>query len=102
MTITGGGGTGASATATVAADGSISGVTIVNGGTGYTAAPTVTIGPSGPIVSSITINNQAANAVVNNLTVTVNIDETFDPDLTLTLIAPDGTRVILAQNVGAG
>ena len=102
VTLIGGGGTGASATATVDASGVVSGITIVSGGNGYTSAPTVTIGPSGPIVSSIAINSQPADAVVNSLTVTVNIQETFDPDLTLTLIAPDGTRVLLAANVGAG
>tara|TARA_B100000029_G_scaffold176197_1_gene173485 strand:+ start:1021 stop:1629 length:609 start_codon:yes stop_codon:yes gene_type:complete len=41
--ITGGGGSGAEAVATVAADGTISAVTVTNGGSGYTEAPTVTI-----------------------------------------------------------
>src|SRR5262249_34944896 len=40
----GGGGTGATATATVA-NGVVTGITIVNAGTGYTSAPTVTIAP---------------------------------------------------------
>lgn len=37
----GGGGSGASATATIAANGAISGITITNGGSGYTSAPKV-------------------------------------------------------------
>lgn len=42
ITITGGGGTGASAVATVS-DGVITGITITSAGTGYTSAPTVTL-----------------------------------------------------------
>ena len=44
--LTGGGGTGATATATVAA-GKITGITITNPGTGYTTAPTVVLTGSG-------------------------------------------------------
>jgi FtsP/CotA-like multicopper oxidase with cupredoxin domain len=42
VTITGGGGTGATASATIAGGG-VSGVTITNPGTGYTTAPTITL-----------------------------------------------------------
>ena len=46
--LTGGGGVGATAVATVNAGGAITGFTITNPGTGYTSAPTVTVtGPSG-------------------------------------------------------
>jgi len=43
VTFTGGGGNGATGTATVSSTGLITGVVITNGGTGYTSAPTVTI-----------------------------------------------------------
>ena len=43
VTIEGGGGTGATATATVSSAGIVTGITITSGGTGYTSAPTVTI-----------------------------------------------------------
>ena len=43
VTFTGGGGSGARATCTISAQGTISGFTIVSGGSGYTSAPTVNI-----------------------------------------------------------
>ena len=43
VTISGGGGTGATATATVSSTGIVNGITITSGGSGYTTAPTVTI-----------------------------------------------------------
>ena len=43
MTITGGGGSGATGTATVSSSGIVNGITISSGGSGYTSAPTVTI-----------------------------------------------------------
>lgn len=43
VTVTGGGGTGASGTAVVSG-GAVTGITLVNGGSGYTSAPTVEIG----------------------------------------------------------
>lgn len=46
VTITGGGGTGATAFATIA-NGSISGIFLVNAGSGYSSAPTVTISGGG-------------------------------------------------------
>lgn len=42
----GGGGTGASATATVNTAGAVTGITVTNNGTGYTSAPTVLITPA--------------------------------------------------------
>ncbi len=44
VTFSGGGGTGASATAIINAAGQISGVNVINGGSGYTTLPTVTFG----------------------------------------------------------
>ena len=43
VTITGGGGTGATATAAVSSTGLVNSILITSGGTGYTSAPTVTI-----------------------------------------------------------
>ena len=43
VTITGGGGSGATATATVSSTGLVTGITITSGGSGYSSAPTVTI-----------------------------------------------------------
>ena len=43
ITISGGGGTGATATTTVSSTGIVNGVSITSGGSGYTSAPTVTI-----------------------------------------------------------
>ena len=47
VTLTGGGGDGALATATVNADGTLSEITIINGGFGYTSAPAVVISDIG-------------------------------------------------------
>jgi uncharacterized repeat protein (TIGR01451 family) len=47
--LTGGGGTGATATATINASGVITGVTIATPGSGYTSAPTVSFSPNGTI-----------------------------------------------------
>ena len=43
VTITGGGGTGATATSTVSTSGIVNGISITSGGSGYTSAPSVTI-----------------------------------------------------------
>jgi hypothetical protein len=43
ITISGGGGTGATAVATVSAAGVITGITVTNGGSGYTSTPTVAV-----------------------------------------------------------
>jgi FtsP/CotA-like multicopper oxidase with cupredoxin domain len=45
VTITGGGGTGASAVAAIDASGTVTGITLTTVGSGYTAVPTVTIAP---------------------------------------------------------
>ena len=43
ITISGGGGTGATATTTVSSTGIVNGVSITSGGSGYTSAPSITI-----------------------------------------------------------
>src|SRR6266404_8908303 len=59
--ISGGGGTGATATAVIG-NGSIIEIAVTNGGSGYTAAPTVTITPRGP--ASLIAQTDAA-AIMN-------------------------------------
>ena len=46
VTISGGGGSGATATATISTNGAVTGLTITAAGSGYTSVPTVTIAPS--------------------------------------------------------
>src|SRR5207249_7981803 len=55
----------------------------------------------GPIDNTINVSGFAGNQVINNVQVLVNIQHTQDADLTLTLIAPDGTRVLLAASEGS-
>lgn len=65
VTITGGGGTGATATASISADGRVVSIQMVNMGSGYTSTPTVTIAPPAPggigstvrFYNDITVNN---------------------------------------------
>ena len=56
--ITGGGGTGAAATATVSAGGAVTGITVTNGGSGYFSPPTITItgGEGSGVEATATVN----------------------------------------------
>jgi hypothetical protein len=60
VTLSGGGGLGASATATINSLGQVTGITITTPGTGYTTAPTMTIAPPGDDIytGTYTINGQ--------------------------------------------
>src|SRR5262249_30226076 len=55
----------------------------------------------GTIDNPITVSTFPAAQVITNVQVTVNIQHTQDADLSLTLIAPDGTRVLLAAQQGS-
>jgi subtilisin-like proprotein convertase family protein len=58
-------------------------------------------GPNSPhTLSNITINDVASNQLITHVAVWVRIDHTFDSDLQIQLVAPDGTRVTLSQNEG--
>jgi hypothetical protein len=69
VTFTGGGGSGASGTAAVAADGKVYGVYIDNFGSGYTSAPTITFSGGG---------GSGATALAF-----INCDNSFDRVITL-------------------
>ncbi len=53
----------------------------------------------GTITSTLAV---ADSFSVGDVNVTLNIDHTFDEDLRITLVAPDGSRVILVDQVGSG
>ena len=95
VTLSGGGGTGASGRAVLANDGSVSSITLITGGTGYTAAPTVTIAGKGfgatatavlssDSVASFTIGNGGRDygvfQRVNETPITVAMNITTDPN----------------------
>lgn len=58
--------------------------------------------PIGPDAGTVTnsIINMTTDAIINGLSVTVNIDHTYDADLDIYIIAPDGTRVELSTDNG--
>ena len=59
MQITGGGGSGATAAATLDANGNLTGITVTNPGTGYTGTPTIALlggGGSGATIGTTTLN----------------------------------------------
>ncbi len=66
--------------------------------------PPVGVGGTGTAnditTSTIVVNDQQASSVVSNLTVTVRIQHPTASDLIITLIAPDGTRILLADREG--
>jgi hypothetical protein len=68
VTISGGGGSGATATMTLGSQGAITGVTVTDGGSGYTSAPTVTVNTS--TGSGAVLTATVDNGVVTGITVT--------------------------------
>jgi len=61
-----------------------------------------TVLPVGPNSGTITesIISFTEDDYINDVNVTLNIDHTYDADLTIKLISPDGTEVLLADRVG--
>ncbi len=51
--------------------------------------------------STLVVNSFSANQVISDLNVNVNITHTFDGDLVLTLIAPNGRRILLSSRNGS-
>jgi large repetitive protein len=84
------------ATVTNAAAGAQINLPIPTSGTGGTGTAQDTT------TSTINVSNVAVNDVVNTITVTVQLNHTFDSDMVITLIAPDGTPVILSNHRGGG
>jgi FtsP/CotA-like multicopper oxidase with cupredoxin domain len=76
VTISGGGGTGATATAMFNAAGAVSGITVTNPGTGYTSDPLVAISapPAGGVNATATATRVQKLPVINKA-----IQELFDP-----------------------
>ena len=61
MNISGGGGSGATAAATIDANGNLTGITITNPGVGYTSAPTLSLSGGGGVGSISRAAGLAAN-----------------------------------------
>jgi len=122
ISFTGGGGTGAAATATVLG-GAVTAITITNPGSGYTSAPTVVIGGPGsgatasavlgtgiiytagsvsPITVSVTITEDTCSATPStNVTVTGPVITAQPQDVTLCL-PPNATATFSVTATGSG
>jgi len=57
------------------------------------------VSPANTTTSTIVINDPGAD-VVNNITVAINLTHTFDSDLTISLISPAGTTIVLSNRRG--
>jgi hypothetical protein len=87
VVITGGGGSGATATSTVSA-GNVTSVTVTNPGTGYTSAPTVTLNGGGG--AGATATAAITNSVASSPSQTVTIVNTGAAPLHITSVTPSG------------
>jgi hypothetical protein len=110
VSITGGGGSGAVATATVASN-VITAITVTNGGSGYTTSPTITITPGsgGGTGAAITYNGEdnktGGNAATRYMTRRVTLADGFDSgDLRvyLTTYKPPGSEVYVYYKILSG
>ena len=87
----GGGGIQAAGTATIAS-GKVTGVTITSPGIGYSSTSPIAIPDNGTLNVPMTITDSLQ---VNNLSVGLDITHARVSDLTVSLVAPDGTQVQL-------
>ena len=97
VTIMGGGGSGATATASINSSGVVTGITLTNPGTGYTSAPTVVLGGPG---TGATVGASIGAALANNVYLTGNV--TFAGSAPLTFTQPvtlDSTAAAVALTV---
>ena len=97
ITITGGGGTGAVATATLT-NGIVTGITITNGGTGYTSSPTITIVAPGQAIAG-------TPSVVNGILTSISVlsggsGYTVAPTVTITGGGGTGAIAVAALTNG--
>ena len=93
-----------SATTSLATDSNISNneisVVVVNSScTGEENTDPLPIGPDGGTVTN-SIIDMTTDDIIYGLSVTVNIDHTYDGDLDIFIVAPDGTRVELTTDNG--
>ncbi len=56
--------------------------------------------PATPITSTLAVSGIAPGRVIEDVNVTLSLRHTFDSDLRITLIAPDGTRIVLSNRRG--
>jgi hypothetical protein len=100
VTITGGGGTGATATATIN-NGVVTGINIVNGGSGYSAEPTITISSGNGASVSATIGG--GGSVVTVAVVNSGSGYTTTPNVTIAApTLPGGAAATATANVSGG
>jgi FtsP/CotA-like multicopper oxidase with cupredoxin domain len=112
VTLTGGGGTGATAAATVNAAGVVSGLTITSAGSGYSTSPTVSIAPpavvaasgtavlAGGSVSAVTISNGGLAVAGSVPTVSFSAAPAGSPAvITATEVSASGTYFVVGFNI---
>jgi len=100
VTITGGGGSGATGTAVVSSTGIVTGITVSAGGTGYTSAPTVTIdySPKDSRAEVKSWNSSSRELQVINRTGTFNTSETIKGLTSNALWSPESYNTLNNTN----
>jgi len=100
VTITGGGGSGATGTAVVSSTGIVTGITVSSGGTGYTSAPTVTIdySPKDSRAEVKSWNSSSRELQVINRTGTFNTSETIKGLTSNALWSPESFNTLNNTN----
>ena len=100
VTITGGGGSGATGTAVVSSTGIVTGITVSAGGTGYTSAPTVTIdySPKDSRAEVKSWNSSSRELQVINRTGTFNTSETIKGLTSNALWSPESFNTLNNTN----
>ncbi|MFA9214164.1 MAG: hypothetical protein ACEQSR_10015 [Candidatus Methylacidiphilales bacterium] len=100
ITITGGGGTGATAAATIN-NGVITSINIINGGTGYSSEPTISI--SSGSGASVTATVGGGGSVVSIALINSGNGYTSTPNITISAPSlPGGTTATATANVSGG
>jgi hypothetical protein len=100
VTITGGGGTGATASASVSG-GVVISITITNGGSGYSSEPTITLSSGGGASVSATVGG--GGSIVSVAVVNSGSGYTSTPNVTISApTLPGGTTATASANVSGG